>query len=193
MFVSQAFAEGVGTQSDAAGQVATQATKVFPPFDFSYFPSHLFWLAIGFGLFYLFISRVIVPRLGGTIESRRDRIASDLDRAARMKEQADAAVADYERELVQARVRAAHIAQDAGDAARKKAEAERRKIEAELEKKLSDSEIRIAKIRDQAMQNVGSIAEETAAEIVKEMIGNSVKQTVVAEAVKAVRGKVEVM
>lgn len=188
MFVSQAFAEGASAQVAFTGQAVKQAGGTFPPFDFSHFPSHLFWLVIGFGFFYFFIARVIVPRLGGAIESRRDRIMSDLDQAMRMKEEADSAIVVYEQELAQARKRAGVIAQEAGDAARKKADAERRKIELELDKKLAEAEMRIAKIRDQAMQNVGSIAEETATEIVKEIMGGSVNSTAIANAVKSVHG-----
>ena len=72
---------------------AEHGKGVFPPFDPSHFPSQILWLAITFGLFYLFLKKVIVPRIGGILEVRRDRIAQDLDQAARMKEDADAAVA----------------------------------------------------------------------------------------------------
>jgi F-type H+-transporting ATPase subunit b len=44
--------------------------------------SQLLWLAITFGLFYLFMSKVVLPRIGGVLEVRRDRIAQDLDEAA---------------------------------------------------------------------------------------------------------------
>src|SRR5690606_21466156 len=46
----------------------------FPPFDSSTFPSQLLWLAITFGLFYLFLKKVVLPRIGGILEVRRDRI-----------------------------------------------------------------------------------------------------------------------
>ena len=39
------------------------------------YPSQLLWLAITFGLFYLFLKRVVVPRIGGILEVRQDRIA----------------------------------------------------------------------------------------------------------------------
>ena len=43
---------------------------VFPPFDRSTFPSQLLWLAITFGLFYLFLKKVVLPRIGGILEVR---------------------------------------------------------------------------------------------------------------------------
>ncbi|MBB5073494.1 F-type H+-transporting ATPase subunit b [Bartonella callosciuri] len=185
MFVSSAYAQTTETSVEHIKNVAGHANRVFPPFDFVHFGSHLFWLAISFGFFYLFISRVIVPRIGGVIETRRDRIASDLDQALRMKQEADTMVEIYERKLAEAHSRAYVIAQAANEEIKEKAELERKEIEAGLEKKLTDAERKIAKIRDKAMQNVGSIAEELSLEIVKKLIDVDVEKVSVHSVVKA--------
>ncbi|WP_375625674.1 MULTISPECIES: F0F1 ATP synthase subunit B [unclassified Bartonella] len=185
MFVSSAYAQNTETSIEHVKKVAEHANRVFPPFDFVHFGSHFFWLAISFGLFYLFISRVIVPRIGGVIETRRDRIASDLDQAMRMKQEADIVVETYERKLAEARLKAHAIAQVASEELKEKAELERKEIEESLEKKLADAEKQIAKIRDKAMQNVGSIAEEVALEIVKKLIDVDISKEAVRSVVKA--------
>ncbi|GAA4660587.1 F0F1 ATP synthase subunit B [Bartonella pachyuromydis] len=185
MFFSSAYAQTTETSIEHIKNAAGHGDRVFPPFDFVHFGSHLFWLAISFGLFYLFISRVIVPRIGGVIETRRDRIASDLDQAMRMKQEADTVVETYERKLAEARSKAYVIAQAASEEIKEKAELERKEIEASLEKKLADAERKIAKIRDKAMQNVGSIAEEVASEIVKKLIDVDVNKEVIHSTVKA--------
>lgn len=158
----------------------------FPPFDPSTFPSQILWVAITFGLFYLFLKRVIMPRLGGILEVRENRIAQDIDQATRMKGEADAAVAAYEQELAAARANANVIGQKARDGAKTEAETARKSIEASLEGKLAEAEQRVAKIKDAAMQDVGSIAEETAAAIVSALGGKPAKADV-ASAVKSVR------
>lgn len=159
----------------------------FPPFDPQYFPSQLLWLAITFGLFYLFLKKVVLPRIGGILEVRRDRIAGDLDQAARLKSEADAAVAAYEQELAEARARANAIGQEARDGAKAEADAQRREVEKSLEAKLAESEARIASIKASAMQDVGAIAEETAAAIVQQLAGGKTDKAAVAAAVQAVR------
>ena len=68
--------------SDMRGRMPARRHGAFPPFDPSTFPSQILWLAITFGLFYLFLKRVVLPRIGGILEVRRDRIAQDLDQAA---------------------------------------------------------------------------------------------------------------
>lgn len=163
------------------------AESSFPPFETSTFPSQLLWLAITFGLFYIFLQKVVLPRIGGILEVRRDRIAQDLDQAARMREESDAAIAAYEQDLAEARGKANAIAATARDKAKADAEAERRKAEAELDTRLTEAERRIASIKDAAMSDVGVIAEETAAAIVEEMIGAKVDKKAVFSAVAAAR------
>ncbi|MGH7004990.1 MAG: F0F1 ATP synthase subunit B, partial [Alphaproteobacteria bacterium] len=95
----------------------------------------------------------------------------------------------YEQELAEAKAKAGSIAQTARDEAKAKAEAEQAEISAALEKKLSDAETSIAAIKDKAMQEVGTIAEETATEIVRKVLGASVDKPSISAAVKAVRDR----
>jgi F-type H+-transporting ATPase subunit b len=190
MFVTPAYAE----TAPAAGEVHTETgvaheagheTGVFPPFDHTTFPSQLLWLAITFGLFYLLMQKVIVPQIGGILENRHDRIAQDLDEAARLKGDADAAIATYEKELADAKAKAGAIASKARDEAQAKADAERSALEASLAEKLAAAEASIAEIKAKAFNDVGTIAAETAATIVDELIGVSGNQ---ADATAAVAG-----
>src|SRR5690606_4446404 len=137
MFVTPGYAQET---APAEGEVHTEtgaqhdagAEGAFPPSDSSTFPSQIRWLAITFGLFYLSLKKVVLPRVGGILEVRRDRIAQDLDQAALMQSEADAAVAAYEQELAEAKQKANAIGQQARDSARADAEAERKKVEASL-------------------------------------------------------------
>ncbi|MBP2560177.1 F-type H+-transporting ATPase subunit b [Neorhizobium galegae] len=150
---------------------AAHGGGVFPPFDSTHFSSQLLWLVITFGLFYLLMKKVIVPRVGGILEHRHDRIAQDLDEAARLKAEADAAVETYEKELAAARSKGHKIAETAREAAKTKAAADRTAIEAELADKLSAAENRIGEIKAKAFAEVSQIAEDTASAIVDQLIG----------------------
>src|SRR5690349_20001672 len=68
----------------------------FPPFDSSTFPSQILWLAITFGLFYLFLKKVIMPRLADILGVRETRSFHDIEDAYEMKGDVYAAVAAYE-------------------------------------------------------------------------------------------------
>lgn len=205
MFVTEAFAQSAPATSEtntgtpAVGQTAPEATHtetgvahdaghgsgVFPPFDQSTYASQLLWLVITFGLFYVLMKKVIVPRVGGILEDRHGRIAQDLDEASRLKAEADAAIETYEKELAAARAKAGSIAAAARDAAKVKADADRAAIEAELAQKLTAAEMRIGSIKQQAFADVGTIAEETATAIVDQLIGTKVTEADAKAAVSA--------
>ena len=57
----------------------------FPPFESHTFGSQLLWLAITFGALYFLMSRIALPRVASILETRSDRIASDLGEAQRLK------------------------------------------------------------------------------------------------------------
>lgn len=174
MFISQAIAAE-----------AANTDGVFPPFDPTYFASQILWLVITFGAFYLIMSRVVIPRLAGILESRHDRITRDLDEAQRLKAEADAAHAAYEHELAEAKRNAHGIASEATDKAKQEAAAAREKVEAELAEKMAEAEARIAGIKAKAMGEVGTIAADTADEIVKQLIGGKLTKAEIAKAITA--------
>ncbi len=193
MFVTSAFAQESApatTEGDthSGTGVPAEAHGTFPPFDPATFPSQLLWLAITFGLFYLFLKNVAMPRVGGIIDVRNDRITKDLDQAAKLKSEADAAVAAYEQELAEAKAKANVIGQQANDAAKAEAETARKKVEAALDEKLGEAEARIASIKANAMKEVGTIAEDTASAIVEALIGGKSSKAEIAAAVKSVAG-----
>ena len=212
MFVTEAFAEDVkpaataegaatdthATPSDGSTPAATHSETgvasegkhggVFPPFDSSTYASQILWLAITFGLFFLFLKRVILPRVGTILATRESRIASDLKAAEKMKIEADAAVAAYEQELASAKAKAADIAGKASNASKEESSAKRKAAESALDKKIAEAEGKISAIKAAGMKEVGKIAEDTVSEIIKQLTGSSATSSDIAAAVKSVKG-----
>ncbi len=162
--------------------------SVFPPFDFDAFPSHLFWLAISFGILYFFVNRVIMPKVGGILEDRRDRIASDLGEASRLSRETDEVIAAYENELTQARQRAYGIAHERREEI--KAEQARQQAETEeaLNKRIAEAEAEIMAHRDAALAEVSTIASDAAQAIVQKLSGVAVSAEDANKAVTHVEG-----
>jgi F-type H+-transporting ATPase subunit b len=151
-------------------QETPQEHKVFPPFDATTFASQLLWFAITFVVLYYLMAKVALPRIGGILEGRRDRIAADLDQAERLKGESEDAATAYEKALGDARARASGIADGAREAAKAKAEAQRVEVEDELAGKLASAETRIADIKNQALAEVGAIAGDAAEAVVNRLI-----------------------
>ena len=155
----------------------------FPPFETSTFPSQLLWLAIAFGALYYYMSKRFLPGVGAVIESRRARIAKDLDDATAMQQKADAAAAAHEKQLADARAKAQSLAQATRDQLAAEADAKRKVIDEELAAKFAEAERQIEATREQAMANVGAIAREATAAIVERLIGRPAKPEAIAAAV----------
>src|SRR4029453_15126480 len=77
-----------------------------PQLNPEHFAGQIFWLAITFGLLFILLSRVTLPKIGGGLAARKDRIDGDLGAADRSRKDASEALAEYEAALAQARGRA---------------------------------------------------------------------------------------
>jgi len=164
-----------------------EESGLFPPFDPTYFPSQLFWLAVTFGILYWVLSSMILPRLSANLERRSDTIADDLDEAARLNEQAEEAKQALEVSLAQARTKARDTAAKAEAAMAEEIAAETRKVDATIDKKLEAAEARINEVRSEAMANVQTVASDAASSIL-DKLGLSTSKSDVASAVQNVIG-----
>jgi len=155
----------------------------FPPFAKETFVSQLVWLAITFGILYLLMSRVAIPRIGGILAARTQRIEGDFAAAQRMKEEAEAALAAYEKSLAEARNRAQVIGAEIRDKLNAEADERRKALEAKLNNELAEAEKTIAATKTAAMANVRGIAVDAAAAIVERLIGTAPPPAAVTSAV----------
>src|SRR6478672_1677395 len=108
----------------------------------------LIWLAITFGILYLLMKWVALPKIGSVSEAREARIAGDLEAADKLRRQTEEAIAAYEQALAEARIHQTKVS---------------------------------------ALEDVNGVASETAAEIVRRLIGVAPSQPESSAAVAAAR------
>ncbi len=144
-----------------------------PQLDFATFAPQLIWLTLVFGILYIIMARVALPRIATVIEERRDRIADDLDTANQLKGQTEDAIAAYEDALQQARTKAHAIAQETRDRLTAKTDAHRAELEGQLAVRISEAETRIRATKDAALLNVRDVAVEVADTIANQLLGES--------------------
>jgi F-type H+-transporting ATPase subunit b len=156
--------------AQTAADAHNGATGGLPQFDPSSWPSQLFWLAIFFGGLYWLMSSVFIPRIGATIEERRDRIADDLDQAGDYKQQASAAEAAYVAALEGARAKARALAADTQNALGAELAELQREADAKAAASVEAAEKRIASMKTTAAAKVREAAAETTRAIVETLI-----------------------
>lgn len=155
-----------------AGHAAGEAAKAgLPQLDPSFFASQLFWLTIFFVALYLFLSRVMLPKLGGVIEQREQKRAGDIDAAAKANAEAQDAMKAYEASLAGATAEARKLA----DAARADANTARTARLADQDKvlneRLSAAEAKVAASRAEGLAAAREAAAEAASAIVAKIAG----------------------
>lgn len=146
----------------------------FPPFDTTTFPSQLLWLAITFGALYFVMSKVIVPRIGGILETRENTISADLKKAEQAKAEADKAASDFEKSLSDARNSANKLAADTRAQMALEQEATKKSLEANLASKMQVAEGKIKATKQQALASVQDIAAEATQALITQLTGKTV-------------------
>ncbi|MEO5373635.1 MAG: F0F1 ATP synthase subunit B' [Alphaproteobacteria bacterium] len=157
-----------------------------PQFDPTFFPSQLFWLAVCFGALYLLMSRVALPRIAEVVVERQRRVDDDLERAANLKAQTEAAIHAYEKALGDARSQAHDVLKASQDEIAKLTASRSREVTERLAAEIKAGEERIANARQLAVSHVREIATEVAQVAVVRLLGTPVDPARSSAAVDAV-------
>jgi len=174
-----------GTEVPSSGT----PNKVFPPLDPTTLAPQLVWLAITFVALYFLLKKIAIPRIGGVIEERQNRIQRDIDAAEKLKDEVDGAMKSYEKSLADARANATTIARETRDKLTAQVDSERAAVEAATAKKLADAEARIAETKIKALSSVGEIASEIAGPVIKQLTGKDVSADEIKRALNAGAGE----
>ncbi len=159
---------GFGTEHAEAGHGAKQG---LPQLDTSTFASQIFWLIITFSFLYWVMSRIALPRLQGVILDRKNKIKGDLDEAAAAKRASEAALANYDKALGDARAKAVKMSDELRNKVQAEANAKSEATSKQLAADTQKAEARIAEMRTGAMSRLAVIARDTVAEIVEKLTG----------------------
>lgn len=161
------------TTTEVAGAAHDAAKAGMPQLDITTFPNQIFWLLVTLVTIYLILSRVALPRIGGTLANRKGTITADLAAAEELKQKAVAAEAAYNEALANARSEAAKIIAAAKADIQADLNKAIAKADAEIAAKTAESAARIDEIRAGAMAAVETVAKDTAAELVGALGGTA--------------------
>ncbi len=154
-----------------------------PQFDLTVWSPQLVWLTISFVLLYLLMSRVALPRVSSILEDREFRISDSLRRAESLKQDAESAVAAYEKLMTDARAKAHEQVHTVRDRAARDAAERHAELNDRLSAEVAAAETRIAAARDQAVGELRGLAVEVAGAAVERLMGEKLDPAAVSTAV----------
>lgn len=147
----------------------------------------IIWLIITFGILYLLMVWVALPRIGTVIDKRAAKIAADLKAAQKNKRETEEAIAAYEQALATAKQKAHAIVDEGRAKLKAETDAERAELDQRLAAKAEEAAAEIDKEKKSAMKDINTVAAEAAADIVKQLIGVSPSKAELEKAVTAAR------
>lgn len=183
--VTASLLAGMGSLAHAAGD----AEPGLPQLKVETWPSQLFWLAVIFAVGYIFMSRVVTPRIGSVLEERRARLDDDLTRAREASAEAATTRAEYEASLEEARSQAAEFARNASAKAQANADAAEARAAKRMAAKVGKAEDKLAKDRAEAESNLAAVAVEAAMAAAAQIAGVKATRPQAEKAVKASAAK----
>src|SRR5260370_14912216 len=144
-----------------------------PQLDISTFAPQLFWLAVISVALYSVMKSVALPQVGRAIEARRQRREDDLGRAARMRAEAEAASAAYQKTMATARAEAQATLREIGERMAAEAAERQRQLSATLAGQIAEAERRIAEGKDQALAEIRGVAVDVGWAVVEKLTGSA--------------------
>jgi len=173
--------------TEAAGHPAEEAG--LPQMNPEHFASQIFWLVITFGLLFVLLSRVTIPKIASSLAARKNRIDGDLGAAEKSRKDAADALTDYETALAQARGKAHALADENRKRIVGEIEGLKNAADAKAQDAMAKAEARISAERVRAEGNIRSAAAEAAASIVERLLGVAVSGDEAAAAVDGGKAK----
>ena len=131
-----------------------------------------FWVLIAFVVAFGFLAWKVSPLLTGALDQRAAKIRHDLDEARRLREEAQRALADYQRKQRDALKEAEEILAHARVEAERAAQRAERDLEAALERRRRMASEKIALEEAKAVSDVRNVAIEIAIAAVRRALAH---------------------
>jgi len=165
------------------------AEEGMPQLNPEYWASQIFWLIIVFSVLYLALSKFILPKINGNLETRKSQILRNLEDAEKFKEESEKKLKDYETIINQARQKSKSIINETRKKINDDIKAKKDHLEKEIEKEVNKAENEIKSLKLSSVDSVKKIAFETSSLIIKEILNADLNNSNVSAIVEDVSKK----
>lgn len=152
------------------------------------FLPQIFWLFIIFVLFYLILSRLALPKVTDTLNSRQKSMEEQLNAAQSMRMEAQKMQKHYQQSINLARQKAQEQLQQTALLVKKEVGEREQQINRQLNKTIQEAEARIATLRNRLYADLTVMVPETVKEMLKHLIDLPINDQEIAAHYKHVKG-----
>ena len=146
--------------------------------------SQIFWLIITFGILFIVLTKVILPKISNNLETRKSQILENIETADRQKEESQKKIDEYEKIILDSKLKAKSYFDEAREKILDDINKKRAALEKDLDEEISEVEKELSDLKNKSGEKINKIAAETSAELIKELIGEEVNSSSIAAIVE---------
>ena len=139
--------------------------------------SQIFWLTLTFGILYIILSKLILPKISDNLESRKSQILENIEAAEKQRENSEKKLREYEEIVSKNKMEAKSIFNQARDKALKDISAKKEVLDKQIDDEVGKAEQEIKVLQSGAAEKINKIAIETSSELIQKLIGAEVNNS----------------
>ena len=148
-----------------------------PQLNPEFWVSQIFWLVLTFGIMYLVLSKLILPKISNNLESRKSQILENIEAAEKQREDSETKLKEYDQIILKSKTEANATFNQAREKAVKDINAKRDVLDKQIDDEIAKAEKEIQALRDNAPDKINKIAIDTSSELLKKLIGAEVNNS----------------
>ena len=139
--------------------------------------SQIFWLTLTFGILYIVLSKLILPKISANLESRKSQIQDNIEAAEKQREDSESKLKEYEEIVFKSKLEAKKIFKDSREKIIKDINNKKETLEKQINEEIKKVEKEIEVVKKSAPEKINRIAIETSSELVKKIIGAEINNS----------------
>jgi F-type H+-transporting ATPase subunit b len=148
-----------------------------PQLNPEFWVSQIFWLTLTFGILYVVLSKLILPKISDNLESRKSQILENIEAAEKQREDSETKLKEYEEIISKSKLEAKNIFSQTREKALKDINAKKDVLDKQIDDEIRKAEQEIKSLRDGAPDKINKIAIETSSELIQKLIGAEVNNS----------------
>ena len=139
--------------------------------------SQIFWLTLTFGILYVVLSKLILPKISSNLELRKSQIQENIEAAEKQRESSETKLKEYDEIIQKSKLEAKNIFKEAREKALKDINSKKEILDKQIDEEISNAEKEIETLKKGAAEKINKIAIETSSDLVKKLIGAEVNNS----------------
>ena len=148
-----------------------------PQLNPEFWVSQIFWLILSFGILYLVLSKMVLPKISDNLETRKSQILENIDTAEKQREESENKIKQFEKIILESKIEAKNYFNEKRQKVLEDIAKKRSALEKDIDSEINAAEEEINKLKNTSGEKINKIAIETSSELIKQLIGEEVNNS----------------